>query len=138
MNFEKAKRFGDRHLTGNTNFELDAPCGRTRLVRITASPEVAATVAGQHCLWMLTNLLARQFGIITALAIDIPAVPVVPGVALFGAGRTLRETLVNTASLVASSALLAWGNTSRGLLFPSQCWPMAGGSSPENPTPCPP
>ena len=76
-----------------------------RVVRVAASPSVAATPAGQHCLWMLTNLLARQFGIITALKIDVPHVPLVPGISPFRIRQTLREALVNTAKLVAGDAL---------------------------------
>jgi molybdopterin/thiamine biosynthesis adenylyltransferase len=105
MNFEEAKRLGNRHLTGNEKFEIHSQNGKPRVVRVTASRSVAATSAGQHCLWMLTNLLARQFGIITALRIDVPHVPSVPGVAHFGSGQTLQEMLFNTAKLVAGDAL---------------------------------
>jgi len=105
MNFEEAKRLGNRHLTGNEKFEIRAHTGKSHVVRITAAPALATTMAGQHCLWMLTNLLARQFGIITTLRIDVPPVPSLPGVALFGMGQTLQEMLVNTAELVAGDAL---------------------------------
>src|SRR5581483_2038851 len=105
MNLENAKLLGNRHLAANEKFEIDAHNVRHRLVRITATPAVAATPAGQHCLWMLTNLLARQFGVITALEVDVPPIPTVPGTALFGAGQTLRETLLNTARLVAGDAM---------------------------------
>ena len=74
MNLEEAKQLGNRHLTGSEKFEIDIHNRPRRVVRILASPSVAATPAGQHCLWMLTNLLARQFGIITALKIDVPDV----------------------------------------------------------------
>ena len=103
MNLEEAMQLGNRHLMGNEKFEIHAQ--KPRLVRITASSSVAATPAGQHCLWMLTNLLARQFCIITALKIDVPSIPSIPGTALFGLGPTLQETLVNTAKLIAGDAI---------------------------------
>jgi hypothetical protein len=105
MNFEEAERLGNRHLTGNEKFDSDALKRRPRVVRVTASASVAGTPAGQHSLWMITNLLARQFSIITTLEIDVPAVAAIPGVALFGSGQTLQETLLNTATLVAGAAL---------------------------------
>ena len=105
MNIEEAKILGNRHLTGNEKFEIDTQKVRSRRVRITSSPGVAVTSAGQHCLWMLTNLLARQFGIITTLEIDVPQVPIIPGISLFGSGGTLREVLASTAKLVASDGM---------------------------------
>ena len=105
MNFEEAARFGNRHVTGSAKFEIEANSREARAVRLTASSRVAETPAGQHCLWMLTNVLARQFGIITTLAIDVPATPLIPGVAHFGSGQTLKEALVDTAVLVAGGAL---------------------------------
>ena len=89
MNLEEAMQLGNRHLMGNEKFEIHAQ--KPRLVRITASSSVAATPAGQHCLWMLTNLLARQFCIITALKIDVPSIPSIPGTALFRLGPTCRN-----------------------------------------------
>jgi len=111
MNLEEAMQLGNRHLVGSEKFEMNAQ--KFQLVRITASSAVAATPAGQHCLWMLTNLLARQFGVITALEIDVPAVPSIPQTALFGLGRTLRDTLINTGKLIAGNALDICGDKSR-------------------------
>jgi molybdopterin/thiamine biosynthesis adenylyltransferase len=73
---------------------------------LTASQVIAESSGGQHTLWMLTNLLARQFAVIHELEITVPPVPLVPGVALFGAEGDLPSTLVQTATLVAGTALL--------------------------------
>jgi len=105
MNLEEARKLGNRHLAGNEKFEIEASDARSRRVCITASPSVAATPAGQHCLWMLTNLLARQFGVITILEIDVPPVPAIREAILFGSGLTLQEALASTARLVAGNAL---------------------------------
>lgn len=105
MNFEKAVTLGNRHLQGNAKFEVNALGKEERVVRIVASAAMAETHAGQQCLWMLTNLLARQFAIITALEICVPEVSTIPGVAIFGVRRTLKEVLISTATFVAGDAL---------------------------------
>jgi len=105
VNIEEAMKLGNRHLTGNDKFEIETSGARSRRVCITASPSVAATHAGQHCLWMLTNLLARQFGVITTLQINVPLVPAIRAAILFGTGETLQDALVSTAKLVAGDAM---------------------------------
>lgn len=106
INQELARKRGDRHLRQGVGNHLGSPDLSARYrVRLCASKEVAATVGGQHSLWILSNLLARQFGVISELEIDVPRVPLLLGVALFGAMSELPETLLNTAKVVAGAAL---------------------------------
>jgi hypothetical protein len=66
---------------------------------------VARTIGDQHTLWMLVNLLARQFAVIHELQIAVAPVPLEPGVALFGESDDIAQTLVRTARLVAGAAM---------------------------------
>jgi molybdopterin/thiamine biosynthesis adenylyltransferase len=52
---------------------------------------------------MLTNLLARQFKVIDHLEILLPAVPMHPGVALFGHATDLSQSMAATATLIAGT-----------------------------------
>jgi molybdopterin/thiamine biosynthesis adenylyltransferase len=106
IDLARARRLGDRHLRPDLDDRLNpADLGRWNTVRITASQAAAETAGGQHTLWMLTNLLARQFAVIHELEIAVPAVPLDPGVALFGAAPDLPGTLLRTAELVAGNAM---------------------------------
>jgi hypothetical protein len=70
--------------------------GRPELVTVTlrTTRTFASTVGGQHLLWMLTNLLARQFGVIGTLRLSIPDVPLHDSVALHCGGNALRDSLL--------------------------------------------
>ena len=53
---------------------------------------------------MLTNLLCRQFKLVTAISFDIPeAVELLPGVAAFGEAALLKDAVVNCVQLIAGS-----------------------------------
>jgi hypothetical protein len=95
--------FGDRH-HGNLDGKLLLPAGSGQ-VRITAGGAFASTQGGQHLLWMLINLLARQYGVVVALEIAVPAVALCPSTALFGKGANLQSTLMDTATLVAAGRM---------------------------------
>jgi len=69
---------GDRHLRPDPEGRVAGSPTRLATVLITADPEHAATVAGQHLLQMLVNLLARQFGIVESIVVDIEQAPVHP------------------------------------------------------------
>lgn len=103
-----AERLGSRHrLTGAETLAgrfANSGARQTR-VRVSASPAVAGTTAGQHLLWMLANLLARQFAVIQVIEIALPRLPLKPGVALFGAAATLHETVAETVRLIAGPAV---------------------------------
>jgi molybdopterin/thiamine biosynthesis adenylyltransferase len=106
IDLDRARRLGDRHLRPDLDDRLrPVQAGGWNAVRITASPAVAATSGGQHTLWMLANLLARQFAVVHELEIAVPPLPLEAGVALFGGAPDLAETLVRTAALVAGKAM---------------------------------
>lgn len=106
IDLDRARRLGDRHLRADLDDRLHpVETDSWNTVRITASPTVAATAGGQHTLWMLTNLLSRQFAVVHELEIAVPPVPMEPGIALFGEAEDLAETLVRTAELVAGTAM---------------------------------
>lgn len=101
-----ARTLGDRHLRPDLDRHLHLLDGNAwNVVRVIAAPEVAATVGGQHTLWMLVNLLARQFAVIHELQIAVPPLSVEPGVALFGESGNLAATLIGTARAVAGNAM---------------------------------
>ena len=64
----------------------------------------AATRAGQHTLWMLTNLLCRQFRLVTNIGFDIPpTTPLQPAIAAFGEEPLLADALKSCVRLVAGA-----------------------------------
>ncbi len=99
-----AHRLGDRHLRGDPGRKSTQSEDWNR-VCLVASPEVSVTEGGQHLLWMVTNLLARQFGVIQELVLSIPEVPVVPCCFPFGSGENLQLALLNTAKMIAGAAM---------------------------------
>lgn len=102
----RVARRGSRHLGADPTGALRAVPGDTRhVVRLTAPPVIAATVAGQHALWMATNLLARQFGVVAELRIATPAVELHPGIAILGGEGDLATTLATTARSIAGDDL---------------------------------
>lgn len=104
---ERAKKLGDRHLRlGPTGLFLPNIESRVPVVRVTIAPKLATTTAGQQMVWMLTNLLSRQYGVVQELELAVPAVPLLASVAPFGARRSLLATLLETAALVAGPTLL--------------------------------
>jgi molybdopterin/thiamine biosynthesis adenylyltransferase len=102
MNDPKAHNLGDRHLRPIDG--LARPSGERR-VRITAGEAAARSVAGQHTLWMLANLLARQFGVVAEVELALPRVPLHSRVALFGGRELLPETLAEVVRQVAGAAV---------------------------------
>ena len=103
MNANHARRLGNRHLLPNSKFNFPK---QGRKVRLSISPYFAETLSGQHCAWMLTNLLSRQFCVISELEINAPMAAMLPGTALFGRNTTLKETLLGTASIIADDAMI--------------------------------
>jgi len=107
IDLELARQRGNRHsLSGELRERFEqAETGAVRRVRITANPAVAESTGGQHALWMLANLLARQFAVVHEIQIAVARVPLHDGVAHFGKGRDLAETLATTVGLVAGPAV---------------------------------
>ncbi|HXE51589.1 MAG TPA: ThiF family adenylyltransferase [Tepidisphaeraceae bacterium] len=102
MNDPTAHKLGDRHLRPIDG--LARPSGQRR-VRITAGDAAARSVAGQHTLWMLANLLARQFGVIAEIELALPRVPLHARVALFGGRGSLPDSLAEVIRMVAGTAV---------------------------------
>ncbi|MFB6465009.1 ThiF family adenylyltransferase [Bradyrhizobium tunisiense] len=93
----------DRHFRPDPHDMLaDPSSARQARILVAISDTAAHTKSGQDTLWMLTNLLCRQFKLVTAIAYDIPAeIAMLPRVAAFGEASTLRETAANCVRLVA-------------------------------------
>lgn len=106
INYDLALNLGNRHLRSDLNNKLGAiDLGKRHVVRLNATAPVAATVGGQHTLWLLANLLARQFSVIQEIEICLPKVPLQTGIALFGAEENLPTTIARTVELVAGSTM---------------------------------
>lgn len=98
-------RLADRHFRPDPEGQLAPPTdARQGRVLVGADSGTAATKAGQHALWMLTNLLCRQFRLVTSIGFDIPAtIPLQPRVAAFGGAPLLADALKNCVRLVAGA-----------------------------------
>jgi len=95
MNFDSR---GDRHLLPFTVEHRAGFLAGRILVR--AGGAAVLTRSGQTILWMLTNLLSRQYGVVHELIFDIPATVTLDGIALFGSEQKLAQTLSTTARLI--------------------------------------
>lgn len=71
-------RSGDRHLRSDPGDRLGQLVPGDRSVLVMAEVSYAGTLAGQILLSLLIDLLARQFGVVSRLAIDVPSCPVNP------------------------------------------------------------
>jgi len=97
-------KYGDRHLRSDLGGRLNSLDPTSiRRVRLAATDVISKTFAGQHILWMLSNLLARQYAVIHEIHISVPSIPVMPSIALFGEGVDLPTTLRNTIQSIAGS-----------------------------------
>ncbi|MBI2313629.1 MAG: ThiF family adenylyltransferase [Betaproteobacteria bacterium] len=109
INDELARRLGDRHLHPEFEAKLGPISGAShRVVQLTASPEVAETIPGQHLIWMLANLLARQFLIVHELVLHLPPVSTRPEAVLFSPGAAnaiLSDAILATIRLIAGDAV---------------------------------
>lgn len=107
MNLPSIGELGDRHLKEFTPEQRrDFLPGR---ILVRASKEVGHTRDCQISLWFLANLLARQYGVVHEIQLDIPDVPTLPGVALFGHKERLYETLRATILLIAGPTVRVVG-----------------------------
>lgn len=88
------------------------PAHRPEHIVIAAGDEVAASRAGQHLLWMLTNLLARQVDEVASIAFEFNGEPMVlDGISpLVPTGLELRPAL-HRGAVGINSALAANGSS---------------------------
>ena len=93
----------DRHFRPDPHGMLaDRSSARQARVLVAISQAAASTKSGQDALWMLTNLLCRQFKLVTAITFDIPPeTGTLARVAAFGEAPTLEESAMNCVRLVA-------------------------------------
>lgn len=73
-------RSGDRHNRLDPEARLGMLSTGHKQVIVVADSKFSATVAGQHLLQMLVNLLARQYGVIDELIVAAPAIPAHQGI----------------------------------------------------------
>jgi len=84
----------DRHLRPDPQGVLEQSATKTGVVLVQVSEQMAAALGVQHLLWMLVNLLSRQFKVVGEVVLDVPATVLLHAeVAAFGAKATLLETL---------------------------------------------
>jgi len=102
-------RLADRHFRPDP-LNLLAPAAQATAGRVLLkiAPVLANTVAGQHLAWMLVNLLARQFRLVSAIMLDVDShTPLHARVAAFGEAPALEDTLLNCVRLVAGEHVAA-------------------------------
>jgi molybdopterin/thiamine biosynthesis adenylyltransferase len=93
---------GDRHLFGILNKkQFDVQGMSPNNVQVLAEAEYVTTVAGQHLLFMLLNLVSRLYGVVSHLILDIPDVPTVTPYTHLGA--TLRDATAEHLRLIRGS-----------------------------------
>jgi hypothetical protein len=71
---------GDRHLREDARVRLGEPVPSPRTVRVVTTEAVAATFSGQATLALLVDLLARQFGVVDEVWVDVNPVLAMPEV----------------------------------------------------------
>lgn len=101
MNTELEK-LSDRHFRKDPQGVLaERAFCRQGKVCIRIDTETGGSVGGQHLVWMLVNLLSRQFGVVTEIVFDVPPIPMHKEIAPFGAHGGLLETLTQCVQLIA-------------------------------------
>lgn len=91
----------DRHLRADPQGVLSDPAEvKSGAVLVQVSLAMANALGVQHLVWMLINLLSRQFKVVAEIVLDVPDVALHEGVAPFGAKATLVETLEECVKLI--------------------------------------
>ena len=73
---------GDRHLRPDPDGRLGGSPAELATILVKVDESCAASAAGQHLLQMLVNLLARNYGVVARILLDIPDTEVHPNVFL--------------------------------------------------------
>src|ERR1700678_587707 len=103
---------GDRHLRPDPDGRLPGSPAKMATVLVRAAPTYARTLSGQQLLQCLTNLLARQYGVVASVLLDVDDCALHPGV--FLCPRIDVGTLL--------SALVAQGDAVGGGLTTTRTW----------------
>lgn len=100
---EDIDHLADRHFRPDPQGLLaSSSAARAGSVLLGISPAVAKSKAAQDALWMLANLLGRQFKLVTTIGLDAPLeVALEPHVAAFGEAPQLGDAISNCVRLVA-------------------------------------
>lgn len=99
-------RSGDRHSRPDPEGRLGTLKQGHKQVVVIGEAEYSGTLAGQHLLQMLINLLARQYDVIDELVIGVPPLPVHEGVfRLHPVGGNLQEELIGLGEQVAGGEI---------------------------------
>ncbi len=93
---------GDRHLRREPTGRIARRPGALATIGVMADDTFAATVAGQHLLLMLVNLLARQFGVVGTIAVNVPNVALDESISWPGvSSKQLAAAVIEMAHFVA-------------------------------------
>ncbi|WP_038975214.1 ThiF family adenylyltransferase [Bradyrhizobium genomosp. III] len=102
------EQLSDRHFRPDpAGILADTAAARQGHVLVSISTAAASTKSGQDALWMLTNLLCRQFKLVTSIIFDIPDLPTFEKLAAFGQGTKLLQTMLNCVHAVAHNHVVA-------------------------------
>jgi molybdopterin/thiamine biosynthesis adenylyltransferase len=98
-------QLADRHFRPDPQGILAPPASaKSGRILIAIESRMAETKAGQDALWMLANLLCRQFKLVAGITLDVPPlVALLPRVAPFGDAATIKETIANCVRQVAGT-----------------------------------
>lgn len=100
------RQLGDRHLR-SFDGRFSEATDDDGIVLVSAEETFAASVAGQHLLFMLVNLLARQYGVIREIQIAIPKVDVLPQATLLTVtSPKLPDALIESATQVSGESII--------------------------------
>jgi ThiF family protein len=95
-------RSGDRHLRSDPEGRLKGLRPGHRRVVVRAHPEYVPECSAQHLLQMLINLLARQYGVVDEIVIDVPPVQAHDNVFLLKPEPgDLRQNLLRLGQIIA-------------------------------------
>lgn len=94
-------RSGNRHLRPDSTGRCATPRHEPRVVVVRATAPYVASVAGQHLVQLTTNLLARQYGVVQELLLDIPSVKLHAGVLSPHGQQDFRALLLDYARSIA-------------------------------------
>lgn len=97
---------GNRHLRPDPEGRFKSLREGNRSVLIKADPDYARTPACQHLLQMLANSIARQYGVVEEILIDVPSCQVHPNIFLLNpADQDLRQALSNLITIVGGTEI---------------------------------
>jgi hypothetical protein len=100
-----AAKLGNRHL-GSLGSRFTEINHETGTVVIAAQTDFASSYAGQHLLFMLTNLLARQYDVVKEIKIGVPDVKTLDEAIILGSKEPkLPAALAKVASAVSTGTM---------------------------------